>query len=46
MKIFEKTLAGGFSYVSTRLSFATELLMQNLTESGYKKMTIDENFKT
>ena len=45
MEIFEKTLPGGFSCVITRLSFNTELLMPNLTESGYKKMSIDQSFK-
>ena len=46
MEIFEKTLTGGFSCVNTRLSFDTELLMPNLTETDYKKMKIDESFKT
>ena len=45
MEIFEKTLTGGFSCVNTRLSFDTELLMPNLTESNYKKMKIDKSFK-
>ena len=45
MEIFLKTLTGGFSCVSTRLSFDTELLMPNLTETDYKKMKIGKNFK-
>ena len=36
MEIFEKTLRGGFSCVNTRLSFDTELLMPNLTETDYR----------
>ena len=46
MEVFEKTLTGGFSCVNTHLSFETELLMLNLTESDYKKLNIDESFKT
>ena len=45
METFEKTLTGGFSCVNTRLSFDTELLMRNLTDTYYKKMNIDESFK-
>ena len=45
MEIFEKTLTGTFSCVNTRLPFDTELLMPNLTESDYKKMSIDQSFK-
>ena len=45
METFEKTLTGGFSCVSTRLSFNTELLMPNLTNTDYKKMNIDESSK-
>ena len=41
MEIFEEILTGGFSCVNTRLSFDTELLMPSLTESEYKKMSID-----
>ena len=41
----QKTLAGGFSCVNTHLSFDNELLMSNLTESDYEKMSIDESFK-
>ena len=37
--------SGGFGCVNTRLSFDTELLMPNLTESDYKKMSIDQSFK-
>ena len=36
---------GGFSGVNTRLLFDTELLMPNLTESDYKKMSTDQSFK-
>ena len=45
IETFEKTLTGGFSCVSTRLSFNTELLMPNLTNTDYKKMNIDESSK-
>ena len=45
METFEKTLTGGFSSVNTRLSFDTELLMPNLTETDYIKMKIDELLK-
>ena len=45
MEIFQKTLSGGFSSVSTRLSFDTQLLMPNLTQNYHQKMNIDENFK-
>ena len=45
MEIFEKTLSGGFSSVNTRLSFDTELLMPNLTQNDYQKMSIDQSFK-
>ena len=44
MEVFEKTLTG-FSWVNTRLSFDTEILMPNLTESDYKKLIIDRSFK-
>ena len=46
LEVFEKTLTGGFSCVNTHLSFETELLMLNLTESDCKKLNIDESFKT
>ena len=45
MEIFEKTLSGGFSSVNTRLSFDTEILMSNLTQNDYQKMSIDQSFK-
>ena len=45
METFEKTLTGGFSCVNTRLSFNTELLMLNLTETNYKKMKIGSSLK-
>lgn len=45
MEVFEKTLTGGFSCVTTRLSFDTEFLMPNLTEADYRKKNIDESFK-
>ena len=37
METFEKTLIGGFNCVNKRLSFNTELLMLNLTDTDYKK---------
>ena len=43
MEVF--SLTGGFSGVNTRLSFDTELLVTNLTESDYSKQNIDESFK-
>ena len=45
MEIFEKTLAGGFSCVNTRVSFGTEILMPNLTERDYSNMSVDQSFK-
>ena len=45
MEVFKKTISGGFSSVNTRLSFDTEMLMQNLTKKDYDKMTIDQSFK-
>ena len=42
IETFEKTLIGGFSYINTRLSFNTELLMPDLTNMDYKKMNINE----
>ena len=45
MEIFEETLTGGFFCVNTRLSFDTERLISNLTESDYKKLKTDESFK-
>ena len=45
MEVFEKTLCGGFSYVNTRLSFDTEILMPNLKERDYHKMNVDQSFK-
>ena len=45
MEVFEKTVAGGFNCVNTRLSFYTELLMPNLTEKNYNAMTVDKSFK-
>ena len=45
MEIFEKTLAGDFSCVNTRLFFETEILMPNLTERDYSNMSVDQSFK-
>ena len=45
VKIFEKTLAGRFSFVNTRLAFNTEILMLNLSSNDYSKLNIDQNFK-
>ena len=36
MEIFEKALTGGFICVNSRLSFDTENLMSNLTDTDYK----------
>ena len=46
MEVFKKTLTGGFRCGNTRLSFDTQLLMPNLTESDCRKLNIDESFKT
>ena len=45
VKIFERTLSGGFSCVNTRLSFDTELLIPNLIEKDFNKMNVDQSFK-
>ena len=45
METFEKTVAGVFSCVNTRLSFDTEMLMPNLTPEDYKRMNIDQSFR-
>ena len=45
MEVFEKTVAGGFSCVNNRLSFDTEILMQNLSKKDYNAMTINQSFK-
>ena len=45
METFEKTVAGGFSCVNTRLLFDTEILMPNLTEKDYRALNIDQSFK-
>ena len=45
METFEKTLSGGFSCVSARLSFDSEILLPNLTEKDSQKMNIDQSFK-
>ena len=45
VEVFEKTVAGGFSCVNTRLSFDTESLMPNLTKKDYNAMNIDESLK-
>lgn len=44
METFEKTLKGAFSSINTHLSFDTELLMPNFTQSEFHKMKIDESF--
>ena len=36
MKIFEKTVCGGYSSVNNRLSFDTELLMPNCSKADYE----------
>ena len=45
-EIFKKTLTGGYSYVSNRLGFDTEVLLPNFTQAGYAKMNIDQSFQT
>ena len=45
VEIFERTLAGGFSWVNTRLAFDTEILMSNLTSINCSKLNIDQTFK-
>ena len=45
METFEKNLTGGFNCINTQLSFDTKLLIPNLTNTDYKKINIDENFK-
>ena len=45
METFEKTLTGGFISLNTRLSFDTEHLKPNFTQSEYDKMKIDESFQ-
>ena len=42
--IFEQTLAGGFSYVNTRLAFDTEMLLPNSNEKG-NVLAKDYNYK-
>ena len=43
IKIFEKTLSGAFSCVNTRLGCDTEILLPNLKQLDFNKMTIDES---
>ena len=45
METFEKTVAGGFSCINTRLSFDTEMLMLKITPEDYKRMNIDQSFR-
>ena len=45
METFVKTLTGGFTCINNRLSFNTEFLLPNLTNTDYKKVIIDESFK-
>ena len=45
MEIFEKTLAGSFSCVNTRLSFDTEILIPNLNDRDYSNISVDQSFK-
>ena len=44
VEVFEKTLTGRFSSVNTRLDFDTEILLPNLKQADYNKMSIDESF--
>ena len=46
VEIFEKTLAGSFSSVNTRLAFDTEILMPSISPDYYKKSNIDQSFKS
>ena len=43
IKIFEKPLSGAFSCVNTRLGCDTEILLPNLKQLDFNKMTIDES---
>ena len=43
IKIFENTLSGAFSCVNTRLGCDTEILLPNLKQLDFNKMTIDES---
>ena len=43
IEIFEKTLSGAFSCVNTRLGCDTEILLPNLKQLDFNKMTIDES---
>ena len=45
VKIFEKTLLGGFTCVNTRLLLDTKVLMPNLIEKDFNKKNIDQSFK-
>ena len=44
VEVFEKTLTEGFSSVNTRLGFDTEILLPNLKQTDYNKMSIDKKF--
>ena len=44
VEIFEKTLAGGFSFANTRLSFDTKILLPNV-ENSDKGNWKDYNYK-
>lgn len=46
MEIFEKTITGGLTIVTTRLGSDTEILMLNYTAAEYDKISIDESFLT
>ena len=45
METFEKTLTGRFSSINTLLSFDTDILMPNYTQSEYDKIKLDESFR-
>ena len=44
-KYLKKTLAGGFCCAITRLSFDTEIRVQNLTERDNSFISVDQSFK-
>ena len=45
LEVFEKTLAGGFSSVNTRLAFDTKVLLPSFNAADFGRMNIDDSFK-
>ena len=45
VEMFESTLTGWFSCVSTRLAFDSEILMPNISRAAFDNMMIDESFQ-